>query len=264
MNHFFKTLKQFVITYKIIFIALILGLLGGITLGIVGALTVYFVETLVKRMKKDSSLEASIENPFNNNFEGSLTKKADEPFEGALLVAALGVYCTGNADFAGIQMQKRFSHLYVADWTSLCRIATNSESLNGDLIVECLGATLIKYPQKESSYESLLLLIFTFLSIVEYDWNSERGVKPSEYLAELLHKPIYIQKTKEDELKKAYDLLGVGQDSSVDAVKNAHRTLVALYHPDTVTELSDEQKKIAAEAFLRIQAAYESIMATFN
>ncbi len=263
MKRFLTLCKQYSIRYKIIIIACVLGLLGGVTLGVVGALTTFFVETLIKRIKKDSTLEARIENPFKKNEQFQTEAVADEPFEGALLVAALGVYCTGSAEFSGMQMHKRFSSLYTADWTSLCRIAAHSESLNGDLIVECLGATLLKNQLRDAQYDNFLLLIFTFLSIVEYDWNFERGVKPSEYLAELLHKPMYVQKDEEEDIAKAYELLGVSVGSSIDVVKSAHRSLASLYHPDTMVDLSEEQKKIAAEAFLRIQAAYESILASF-
>ncbi len=261
-RRFFLLCKYICIKYSVLVIALFLWLIGGITLGIVGALTAFFVQTLIKRLRKDSSLEESIENPFRKNSNNENLLTYDEPFEGALLVSALGVYCTGNAEFAGLQMQKRFS-AYTADWASLCRIAAHSESLNGDLIVECLAATLLKTIEKDESYDTLLFLIFAFLSIVEYEWSIERGVKPSEYLADLLQNPIYLHKADNQEIEKAYLLLGIASDSTLDEIKSAHRSLVALYHPDTLTDLNEEQKKIAAEAFLRIQAAYENIIKTF-
>ncbi len=256
--------KSFFKTYSFLVVGFILWLLGGFTLGIVGCLTTFFVKTLIHRLKADASLEETIENPFKKSgTTGEMESTPDEPFDGAMLVAALGVYCTGNADFAGMQMQKRFSLYYVADWTSLCRIASRCESLNGDLIVECLGATLLKKPLHDTQYEKLLWSIFTFLSVVEYDWNSERGIKPSEYLADLLQNPMYLNETGDAKLEQAYLLLGISPDASIEVVKSAHRSLVALYHPDTVGDLSESQKKIAAEAFLRIQAAYESILETF-
>ncbi len=256
--------KMWVIRHVIILCGLSLFFLGGIPLAIVGVLSGFFIETLIKRLKKDNSLEASIENPFN--IKSSMTEDSlgtDEPFEGALLVGALGVYCTGNPDFAGLQMQKQFSKQYRADWVSLCRIASLSKSLNGDLITECLAATLIKVLQN-SDNEALLIQIFSFLSVVEYDWNEERGIKPSEYLAELLHRPMFSQNNSVEELEKAYSLLGVSSTDSLDKIKAAHRSFVSLYHPDTLRDFSEEQKKIAAEAFLRIQTAYEHILASKN
>ncbi len=261
--YLFSLCKNICTRYSAFVVGCVLWLIGGLTLGIVGLLTTFFVQTLIKRMRKDSSLEESIENPFRNT-KNNEVNTPDEPFDGALLVAALGVYCTGNADFSGMQMQKGFSKYYTADWVSLCRIAARSKSLNGDLIVECLGATFLKNVALDSEYENLLILVFTFLSIVEYEWNAERGIKPSVYLAELLQKPIYIQNTSDTELSTAYRLLGLSVGASFDEIKSAHRSLVALYHPDTVGDLSDEQKKIAAEAFLRIQAAYESIITHVN
>ncbi len=255
------SLWEFCRKHLCVVVGLVLFFIGGITLGIVGLLTTFFVETLVKRIKKDSGLETILENPFNKDDQN--IDKTDEPFEGALLVAALGYYCTGNVDFAGMQMQRRFSHLYTADWVSLCRVATYSEGINGDLIVECLGATLLKQNENGEKNDELLLLIFAFLTIVEYDWNAERGVKPSDYLAVLLQRPMH-EERKVEELSNAYHLLGLSRDADLESVKSAHRNLVALYHPDTLIDLTEEQKKIAAEAFLRIQTAYENIIAIHN
>ncbi len=255
-----KNYKHFIVAL----VGLVLFFIGGFALGVVGVLTTFFIYTLIKRVRKDSNLEASIENPFNtSNAMNDSSFQTDEPFEGALLVAAIGFHCTGSVEFAGMQMKKRFSEDYSGDWISLCRIASRSESLNGDLIVECLGATLRKTQLKNSTYEKLLIDIFTFLSIVEYDWDFERGVKPSEYLAELLQSQIYVRKDSGENNEVAYQLLGISPSASLETVKSAHRSLVSLYHPDTLGDLTDEQKKIAAEAFIRIQTAYESILATF-
>ncbi len=245
--------------YAPLIIGILLGLIGGIMLGIFASLTTFFVQMLIKRIKKDTSLEESIENPFKSHFEDSDNAMAtDEPFEGALLVAALGVYCTGNADFSGMQMKNRFSSFYVADWISLCRIASKSKSLNGDLIVECLAATIAKNGKADEN--QLVSSVFDFLDVVEYEWNSERGAKPSVYLAELIQRPVFASKLSNKNIDKAYQLLGLTEGATVEEVKFAHRALVSLYHPDTVSDLSDEQKKIAAEAFLRIQAAYENVI----
>ncbi len=270
MMHFLSTGKsllsaiiRWIKQHIIMLLGLSLGFFGGMMLALIGFLVGFFVETLIKRLKKDSFLESRIENPFMSiGAERNSNLTSDEPFEGALLVAALGVYCTGNPSFAGLQMKKHFSNQYSADWESLCRIASLSESLNGDLITECLAATLLKKNGTGSTLDSLLVAVFTFLSTVEYDWNIERGGKPSVYLSELLRKPVSIPKTSQEELEKAYSLLGVLPTDDVAVIKSAHRSLVSLYHPDTLKDFSEEQKKIAAEAFLRIQTAYENILSS--
>lgn len=54
------------------------------------------------------------------------------------------------------------------------------------------------------------------------------------------------------EKKDYYELLGVGKDSSIDAIKKAYRTLALKYHPDR-----NPDNKEAEEKFKEITEAYE-------
>ena len=253
-------LKEWVKAHKVLTVGSLLGLIGGVPLFIVSTLASFFIERLILRMKKDTTLESRIENPFASKLQDKLENNktiADEPFKGALLIASLGVYCTGNPEFAGRQLHHIFSHRYTTDWVSLSRIASRLESLNGDLITECLAVTLLQTGKTDSTTEETVPLTFRFLSIVEYGWNYERGRKPSEYLATLLHTSI---RKKNETLEDAYLLLGIPENAPIEMIKASHRNLVSLYHPDTLNDLTDEQKRISSEMFLRIQSAYENII----
>lgn len=245
-----------------------LGFFAGFGGILVGFLTSFFIETLITRMSDDKALEdrleklCSVASSTDEGTDARNTFLEDEPFDGALLVCALAVYCIGNPDFAGQQMKTCFGHRYKADWASLCRIATRSESLNGDLITECLAARFAKNKNINSKYadDYLLQEVFAFLSAVQYNWNYDRGEKPSVYLSELLHEPLLQNKKEVDKATAACRMLGVSITDSAESIKAAHRRLVALYHPDTLGNLSIEQQEIAAETFLRIQVAYEDIL----
>jgi curved DNA-binding protein CbpA len=53
-------------------------------------------------------------------------------------------------------------------------------------------------------------------------------------------------------IRNLYDLLGLPKEASQDDIRQAHRTLVRKYHPDTNPE--DPQ---AEERFKEVQQAYE-------
>ena len=252
-----KIIKKVLIKYGFAIIGAIIALCGQWVLGLFFILTSFFISTLVFRLRKDTELEEILE---NSNMQATVS----EPFVGALYVSALGVCCTGNVEFTSMQMTQNFSKNYSGDWTSLCRIASQTNSLNQDLIVECLASKILKSDLSDDQKNVLVVLIFGFLSVVEYNWSYDRGVKPSEYLAELLQKPLYTDKNKEEDLANAYKLLGLTSDASIEKIKSTHRYLVGIYHPDTLSALNEEQQKIASETFLRIQHAYEKILEAVN
>ena len=60
---------------------------------------------------------------------------------------------------------------------------------------------------------------------------------------------------------KAYSVLGVTKESSVEDIKKAYRKLVSEYHPDKIAAkgLPEEFNKFAADKFREIQEAYEAV-----
>lgn len=57
----------------------------------------------------------------------------------------------------------------------------------------------------------------------------------------------------------AYKILGVSKSSSDDEIKKAYRKLAVEYHPDKVSYLGEEFRKIAEEKFQKINEAYDQI-----
>ena len=53
-----------------------------------------------------------------------------------------------------------------------------------------------------------------------------------------------------------FDVLGVSEDASLDAIKTAYRHQIALYHPDRVASLGAELKAIAEIRTKEINSAY--------
>ena len=54
-----------------------------------------------------------------------------------------------------------------------------------------------------------------------------------------------------------FKTLGLTPGASAEEVKKAYRELARKYHPDMVSGMSDEFKKMAEEKFKSIQSAYE-------
>jgi|GEM_PF-2383530 len=67
------------------------------------------------------------------------------------------------------------------------------------------------------------------------------------------------QEAKRQALAEAYRVLGVDSDSEVESIRKVYRSLAASFHPDGMVALTDEQRRDAEEAFLRIRSAWECI-----
>ncbi|QTQ15090.1 J domain-containing protein [Treponema parvum] len=165
------------------------------------------------------------------------------------------------------------------DWYIFCRAAYTAKELNGDLLVECLAASIKKssenkkekidfvcaHGQDDVSISVIVHDVFRLLSAAEFLWDEKlRGEKPSHYLAELLNYT-YVS----DEIAAAYRVLGLNPGADIKKVRTAHRRLAAKFHPDAAG--ADIADKSAAEyhktnsgdgisSFMRIQAAYETIL----
>lgn len=60
-------------------------------------------------------------------------------------------------------------------------------------------------------------------------------------------------------IQLACKVLGVSEQSSIDEIKKAYRSLVKKHHPDRFFSESQEEQEIANERFLEIQKSYEII-----
>jgi DnaJ like chaperone protein len=56
-----------------------------------------------------------------------------------------------------------------------------------------------------------------------------------------------------------HKILGVPKNASVEEIKTAYRQLANKYHPDKVSHLGDEFRKLAERRFKEIQSAYQEL-----
>lgn len=60
--------------------------------------------------------------------------------------------------------------------------------------------------------------------------------------------------------EKWYKILGLTKDATDSEVKKGYRKMASKYHPDKLTGVSEDIKKLAQEKFLTVKEAYEQIM----
>ena len=56
-----------------------------------------------------------------------------------------------------------------------------------------------------------------------------------------------------------YEVLGVDKKASADDIKRAYRRMAMKYHPDKVSHLGEDFKKVAQEKFRKVKDAYDKI-----
>ena len=61
---------------------------------------------------------------------------------------------------------------------------------------------------------------------------------------------------------EACTVLGIARDAGPHEIRTAYRRLAAQFHPDTAAALSESQRQASEQAFKRVRAAYEKVLAT--
>jgi len=62
-----------------------------------------------------------------------------------------------------------------------------------------------------------------------------------------------------EETNSSYKILEIEQNATEEEIKKAYRKMAMKYHPDKVSYLGDEIKKVAEEKFRKVNEAYEKI-----
>jgi DnaJ-domain-containing protein 1 len=225
------------------------GLLGGWFGGAMGFVIGAMLDALLARRAIDGSVSAYMENPGPAGFA--------ERIPGAAAFCALAVLvleADGEADPDRIARWARGAFGTGdgnrADFESLARTAAAlTGRLNPDLLAESLRARRIAAGAKDMA------------SIRESLASLAAGPRGSELAARIgctlvPEEPI----PAEPPLGEAYELLGISPEASTDEVKAAYRRLAVAFHPDAAVGLSERQKQSAAEAFMRIDGAYRTIL----
>ena len=63
-----------------------------------------------------------------------------------------------------------------------------------------------------------------------------------------------------EDTASAYKILGLDSNAEVSEIKVAYRKMATKYHPDKLTGVSEDIKKLAEEKFLAVKESYEQIM----
>jgi DnaJ like chaperone protein len=124
---------------------------------------------------------------------------------------------------------------------------------------------LASYYRLTSSPAGRLLLLRLLFKIAEAD---RRGISEAEEqlirrIAETLHIDAASYRSISAEFRRendrAYGILGVSPEASIEQIRSAYRKLAAQYHPDTVANLGEEFTAVAEEKFKLINEAYGEI-----
>ena len=98
--------------------------------------------------------------------------------------------------------------------------------------------------------------------------NQDLELSP-ENLTEIIAIYASYSKHREESAKKstprekrayAHEILGVPKDATPEQIKKAYRKMAKIHHPDNFATGTESQQKMAAEKFVEIQHAYESLL----
>ncbi|AEA45421.1 J domain-containing protein [Fluviicola taffensis] len=97
--------------------------------------------------------------------------------------------------------------------------------------------------------------------------NQELELSPDNLTKILAIYAAYANHQKENTVKKsvtkttyAHEILGIPKEATLEQIKKAYRKLVKIHHPDHFATGTESQQKMAAEKFVEIQNAYESLI----
>jgi hypothetical protein len=255
----------------------IIGSLAGWFPAIVGLLVGQLLDQLLEHRRFSAQLRRFLSDP-SSPFPG-------EGFPGETAMAASMLWAASFDGGLNEDQVEAFS-------LELARFASPSGSSSRREIVDLMdaiyeqrenfdGESLARrVPGPEAERLSLCLIIAKVLSM-ETSRLSQRGSQAVARLGEAfcLHAES-VDKILQDlgqerrqegyrsesvtELYEAWRLLGMEPGSEESEVKSVFRTLAGQFHPDTVLLLPEGQREQAAEAFVRIERAYRTVLASFT
>lgn len=129
---------------------------------------------------------------------------------------------------------------------------------------------LLQRFKSQFAYEPRLILLELIFQVIYSDGKTavEREVEVARRIAIYLEisahdaqtiQGRYTQRQRQQvsEEERHYETLGVSRGASFEEVKRAYRTLSMQYHPDKVSHLGEEFKRVAEEKMKDINAAYD-------
>lgn len=228
-----------------------LGLLGGWFGSAIGFVIGAMIDALLSQRMIERSIAGYLENP------GPSTLVERIPGSAAFsALAALVLDADGALETQAIVRSAREAFLAdeeaEAELESFARAAAAMpERLNADLLAESLRA---RRKRSEDDEDARALIGGALIGLA----SGRRARDVAVHIAEQLFPETVPQKRLDGD--DPYTLLGVSSEATNDEVKAAYRQLAVQFHPDASIGLSDRQKESAAEAFMRIDGAYRSIL----
>lgn len=239
-----KSIVSFLKKYKCRLICTLIGATGGILTIFTGFLVGIFLEIILKRKNEEILLKQYLS-------DYDFDVRIEEPETGSILLGAIAISSCNSIKFVANQFECNFDTLSLEKLLPIFQVCEQIKNPNVDLWTERLASKLIKSKRTDLAEKYINILCTT-----EFAWGERnRGVKPSEYLANLLNK------TKaNDELSIICSILGISKTSSTEDAKSAFRKLASKYHPDKLGKISEKQKKDSENYFIEVQKAYERFL----
>jgi len=226
----------------------------GASIGLVlGAM----MDALLVQRNKDRAIDAYLQNPGPSAFAESVPGSA--AFCALAVLTAARNLNGGDAaslEAAALSRIERiaagvFGEGAFAELETYARAAASrADALNPDLLAESLCA-------RAGNAAGGIRLREAACAALEGLAESERAKRLAESVREILSpgKP----PTAETDRTDPYAVLGLERGAPLDEVKAVYRRLAVQFHPDAAAALTEEQRKSAAEAFIRIDGAYRRI-----
>ncbi len=239
-------------------IGALFGLAGGLIGSVIGFLIGHMVDELLLQWYADRSYAAYLDNPGASDFPEPAAGSAAFCALGAMVMAGdsalrSGQPIVGPEDVERI-VDKALSYFALdADCRPIAEAYVNQalnhyKSINIDLLAESLAAR-----RSERGDGALLAdALFSFA-------DDKASAAIAERAAIILDAGCHF-KDKNTVSLEAWELLGVKPGTPIDQVKLVFRQLVSQFHPDTLSGLDEDRVRQSAEAFMRIENAYRSII----
>lgn len=239
-------------------VGLLAGTLGGWFGAIIGLLLGTMFDAIAARLRTDRAIMGYLEHTGPATF--------NERESGAAALAAL-VYLIIEADVRTKRREETVSVAraariaesilgtetdYRPELESYARAAASlGSAVNPDLLSESLCA-------RRRSVEDRAKIAARLAEIA----SGPRGDALVDRIASIIAPGFHRRSPSnaENENEESYRLLGLAPGASIDEIKAAFRKLAVQFHPDGLARLGSEREKKAAEAFMRIEAAYRRIL----
>lgn len=237
-------------------VGLIVGVCGEWFGAIVGLGIGWMIDAILSQNRTDRAILSYLENPGPSSFTEAIPGSAAFCALSALVaenpdgpLTAASVARTAAAVFGVAESEH-------AEFETFARIAAaRTDSLNPDLLAESLIARRNSIAHDEPIREAMRGALESLAA-------SPSAKETVERVSRLLtpSRPRKGNKKESD----PYRILGIGRDSTVEEAKAVYRRLAAQFHPDATAGLDETQRQSAAEAFIRIDSAYKTILEDRN